>query len=128
MAHVWQHHFGKSSRGNYHNKQWADKMQAIGLIASDTGEPGGKRTGQGMTHYIIPGGLFEQSAQKLLANSFCLNWQSVEFRSSNHKRTESKIKYTCPECSLNAWGKPGLILLCGLCSEPDSLVAMEAGL
>ena len=33
MCHQWQQHFGKPSRNGYHNKQWADKMESVGLIA-----------------------------------------------------------------------------------------------
>ena len=36
--------------------EWAAKMKEIGLQPSTTGEPGGKETGQSVTHYIIPGG------------------------------------------------------------------------
>src|SRR5262249_14968218 len=49
MVHLWQHHFGKPSRRTYHNKEWAAKMKAVGLVPSDSGEPGGKETGQHMT-------------------------------------------------------------------------------
>ncbi|HIE17406.1 MAG TPA: hypothetical protein EYP71_04350, partial [Dehalococcoidia bacterium] len=59
MCHLWQHHFGKPPRGNYHNKQWATKMLSCGLIPSDTGREGGKQTGQNMTHYIEDGGVFD---------------------------------------------------------------------
>jgi hypothetical protein len=45
MAHLWQQHFGKPGRRGYHNKQWAAKMDELGLTPSHTGEPGGKRTG-----------------------------------------------------------------------------------
>ena len=37
----------------------------------------------------------------------------------------SKLKYSCPECRANAWGKPGLKLICGACwdvSNPVRLV------
>lgn len=58
MVHLWQHEFGKPSHRAYHNKEWADKMESIGLMPSDTGEPGGKRTGQRMSDYPIEGGAF----------------------------------------------------------------------
>jgi SprT-like family len=45
MAHLWQHHFGKPTRNGYHNRQWAEKMEALGLMPSSTGAPGGARTG-----------------------------------------------------------------------------------
>ena len=51
MCHLWQHHFGKPSRSGYHNKEWAAKMREVGLIPIDTGQPGGKDTGQKVTHY-----------------------------------------------------------------------------
>ena len=36
----------------------------------------------------------------------------------NKKHQEkNKIKYTCPSCNMNAWGKPNLNILCGDCSQ-----------
>lgn len=69
QCHVWQFHFGQPSRSGYHNREWANIMQQRGLMPSDTGLPGGKRTGQRVTHYILAGGMFEAAAQELLANS-----------------------------------------------------------
>ena len=68
MAHLWQHHFGKPSRSRYHNKEWAAKMREVGLIPSDTGQPGGKETGQKVSHTIEPGGRFERACTAYLAN------------------------------------------------------------
>jgi transcription elongation factor Elf1 len=31
------------------------------------------------------------------------------------KKAASKTKYTCPDCGLNAWGKPEINLVCGDC-------------
>ena len=67
MAHLWQHHFGKPSRSGYHNKEWAAKMREIGLIPTDTGQPGGKDTGQKVTHNIEEGGRFDQACTAFLA-------------------------------------------------------------
>ena len=36
MCHLWQWEFGKPSRNGYHNKEWAAKMKAVGLIPSHT--------------------------------------------------------------------------------------------
>lgn len=58
MCHLWQHEFGKPSRSGYHNKEWADQMESIGLMPSSTGAPGGKRVGQKMSDYPIKGGRF----------------------------------------------------------------------
>jgi len=114
QCHLWQHHFGKTSRGGYHNRQWASKMESIGLMPSSTGAPGGKRTGQSMTHYVLPGGEFEQAALGLLATGFQLHWQSPAGLRKN--ATPSKVKYSCPVCGQNAWAKPQAHLLCGNCT------------
>lgn len=74
MAHLWQEHFGKPSRACYHNMEWADKMEAIGLMPSHTGQPGGKRVGQSMGDYVIAGGLFDHATKRLLADGFAISW------------------------------------------------------
>jgi len=56
MVHHWQGHFGKPGRGRYHNHQWADKMEALGLVPTHTGLPGGRKVGQLVTHSIVAGG------------------------------------------------------------------------
>ena len=65
MTHQWQAHFGAPTRSGYHNREWAARMETLGLIPSDTGRPGGKRTGQSMGHYVSDGGPFEQAAKAL---------------------------------------------------------------
>lgn len=74
MTHLWQAHFGKPSRTCYHNTEWAEKMEGIGLMPSDTGMPGGKRVGQSMGDYPIAGGRFELSTKRLLASGFAISW------------------------------------------------------
>lgn len=44
MCHLWQCHLGKPGRRAYHNQEWADKMESIGLMPSSTGKPGGSIT------------------------------------------------------------------------------------
>jgi hypothetical protein len=65
MCHVWQFHFGKYSQYNYHNQQWATKMQAVGLMPSHTGKEGGNTTGQYMSDYVMEGGKFQQAFQSI---------------------------------------------------------------
>src|SRR6266481_9364061 len=77
MAHVWQQAHGKPPRKSYHDRQWAAKMREIGLQPSSTGEPGGKETGQSVSHFIIPGGRYAKAYAKLAASGFQLHWQSV---------------------------------------------------
>lgn len=74
MVHNWQHCFGKPSRGGYHNKEWAIKMEQIGLMPSSTGRPGGRKTGQKISDYPIPGRAFERSAKRFIRQSWGLPW------------------------------------------------------
>ena len=74
MVHHWQNHAGSPSPANPHNREWSDKMFAIGLQPSSTGLPGGKKTGRSMSDYILPGGRFIASCKVLLESGFSLTW------------------------------------------------------
>lgn len=116
MVHLWQFHFGDPPRNGYHDKQFGRKMKDVGLHPSNTGQPGGKETGQQMDHYVMDGGQFEEVTAELIASGFKLNWQLVQEPAKEAKeRKKNKIKYSCPECDANAWGKPELRLICGEC-------------
>lgn len=139
MCHLWQYDFGKPSRRGYHNKEWADVMESVGLMASDTGQPGGKRTGQNMTHYIIMNGLFERVFNSLTEEQLLdlrLMYKPnhpLEISTGTNRKEEGeegeegqepeepkapksgkKFKYTCG-CGNNVWGKSGLKLRCCDC-------------
>lgn len=74
MTHLWQAHFGTPSRACYHNTEWADKMESIGLMPSSTSRPGGKRVGQFMGDYVLSGGRFEVATADLLSTGFMISW------------------------------------------------------
>lgn len=127
MCHVWQHVHGTPPRKSYHDKEWAAKMKAVGLQPSSTGAPGGKETGQHVSHYVIAGGAFAAAFAKLQASGFTLRWQSRTDDPERKAKTASKTKYTCPECGQNAWAKPGAMLICGVChEESEEIRVMEA--
>lgn len=170
QCHQWQFAFGKPTRGRYHNKEWADKMEEVGLVPSSTGLEGGKRVGQAVSHYIKEGGLFEKVCAELLSTEFTLSWydrfppmteREMNLRNEQKKailptalktagsevnssvlsfqqpvsRTlvggdedeegeesqasikpankSNRVKYNCPSCKTNIWGKPMLNILCG---------------
>ncbi len=118
MCHLWQHHLGKPSRSGYHNREWAIKMEKIGLIPSSTGKPGGQKTGQNMSDYPIEGGKFLEVSSKLLKSGFKLNWESIPLdKKTTSTKNRSKTKYSCPICSQNAWAKPESNLICGHCMQ-----------
>lgn len=127
MCHCWQQHFGHPSRSGYHNQEWAEKMTEVGLAPSDSGAPGGKQTGQHVSHYIIKSGPFDRAADELLATSFRLNWQSAALGERPRQKGKNKVKYTCPSCGQNAWAKPDANLLCGECMEEMDAQESAAG-
>ena len=136
MVHAWQAHFGKPSRPGYHNQEWAEKMEAIGLMPSSTGAPGGARTGQKMADYPIEGGPFMRATEELLTAEFHISWcdrfppeEAAPTRPPASAATlgsaiagvlepvagnrSNRVKFRCPVCAAQAWGKPSLRLLCG---------------
>lgn len=119
MAHQWQHDHGSPSRRGYHDRQWADKMESIGLIPSSTGKPGGRKVGQRMCDYPEPGGRFELSFKRIEPAMLLpfVSEEPCEQRdpSGPKQKDPSKTKYTCPMCGANVWGKPGLEIACLTC-------------
>lgn len=140
MAHAWQFHFGEPGRRGYHNKEWAEKMEAIGLMPSSTGQPGGAKTGEKMADYAIEGGPFMVATAELLTTDFRISWLdrvtpaqsgvvSILNGSEGGEDDEdselagmltpaagsrsNRDKYRCPCCKAQVWGKPGLVVLCG---------------
>lgn len=169
MAHVWQEYLcEKKSKGkNYHDKYWSAKMEEIGLTPSHNGLPEGKKTGSKMTHYITPGGNFQNAVFEMVSTGFEISWfdqfgyqgsmsvidekvlahwktktndpelikkltqvmgkdesavimdltNLTELQAEKKKRNKTRLKFTCPSCKLNMWGKPGALVVCGECSE-----------
>lgn len=74
QVHQWQRHFGTPPRRGYHDQEFAAKMEAIGLMPSNTGTPGGKTTGEKMSHYIMVDGPFIHACKELLQSSFVIVW------------------------------------------------------
>jgi hypothetical protein len=116
MAHCWQMEHGHFGRRGYHNEEWAAKMESIGLMPSSTAAPGGARVGYRMSHYIIEGGAFARAFDAMPAEcAFPWVCTEVEGAVAKPKRPPSKVKFSCPECNANAWGKPSLRIVCEDC-------------
>jgi hypothetical protein len=66
--------------------------------------------------------MFEYQAKIIINRGFRLTWESIGSEKKKRRGArgaqKNKIKYTCPGCAANAWGKPGLHLLCLVCDEP----------
>lgn len=194
MTHLFQFAYGKPSRKGYHNIEWANKMESIGLMPSSTGAIGGKKTGQQMGEYIIPNGLFIQAYREHFPEKHNLEWYDnwvqireerlkaaeqaqqaiitaveqvvgteaitielltdketavepdsenseeieqeqpptpsepilIPVKESAHRKKELKalaeasgnrLKYTCPKCKNNIWGKIDLSVRCNPCQQ-----------
>ncbi|EKO3939113.1 SprT-like domain-containing protein [Vibrio metschnikovii] len=154
QCHLLQFCYGKPGRRGYHNKEWADMMESVGLMPSTTGRPGGQKTGEKMSDYPIAGGAFLKECNFLVSSGgFDLPWvdrfaqgagvsvsesfvQSdlpkesmvklmtsvVEFFDKEAfvlpeemKENRKKVKYSCPGCGVNVWGKPELLIKCCEC-------------
>ncbi len=155
MVHQWQYHHGKPGRRGYHNREWAERMERVGLIPSHTGQEGGNRVGERMSHYVQPGGPFDTACDALLTRDFVLSWLDrfppylpdeaqplrgeeplpgdesqgsgapqgaepggavspyVEAPPLEPVNRSNRVKYRCPMCGAQVWGKRGLGLICG---------------
>ncbi|MGJ4954598.1 SprT-like domain-containing protein [Bradyrhizobium sp. HKCCYLRH2015] len=125
MCHLWQKHFGRMPRRAYHDKQWAKKMHEVGLHPSSTGAPGGKQTGQHVSHFILDDGPFARAfdefeklgMNELFGDRLKIS-ESDAAKTAREKKKASKTKFTCPDCELNAWAKPDARIMCGTCEVP----------
>lgn len=132
MTHLEQQHFGKPSRGGYHNKQWATFMKAVGLHPSDTAAPGGKETGQFISHYIIEGGAYDVAFAEFEKGGFTDLFmdhtpEGEAAKKRRAKKNASKTPFECETCGLKAWAKPGASLWCGECQQPMICTAENEG-
>lgn len=76
MVHQWRAEIeGSEQDPKYggHDIIWANKMEEIGLIPSNTGEPGGKRIAKKMTHYIDENGKFCELTKELIKSGFAFD-------------------------------------------------------
>lgn len=144
MAHLWRHLHGKRNRKGghgapgYHDAVWADRMEAIGLMPSDTGKPDGKRTGYHMREYVIEGGPFDLACRELLISGHGVNWRDSRqpfgigdpFADMGEpeaaglgpvpppRRRKTRARFECPICSVKAWSRPSARLACSACDKP----------
>jgi hypothetical protein len=115
---LWQHHRGSPSRNAYHNKEWAAKMREVGLVPSSTGKPGGKETGQSVSHYVKSGGAFARACARFTRRGFTVPYvERWRDEATSKIKAASKSRFTCPGCQAKAWGKPALHIVCGDCGK-----------
>jgi ribosomal protein S27AE len=54
-------------------------------------------------------------------------WDDAGAKKARKAKAASKTKFTCPDCSANAWAKPNTRLICGECDTQMEAVQVEAG-
>lgn len=133
MCHAIQHAHGKPSRSGYHNEEWAKLMESCGLVPSHNGLPGGKRTGQSMTHFIDAKGRFAEVYAALGDGGFlpfreakepptpaAAEGEEGEGEEEAKPATDKKKRcYVCSSCGGKVWGKPGMVLWCAGTTKLD---------
>lgn len=137
QVHQEQFHFYDPGRSRYHNREFARLMERIGLIASDTGKPGGNPTGDAMDHWIVEDGPFDRACAALLTEAFRLSWYdryavTTATRSEPNRFPAGSTRWTPPapprpagnhleedDWDEEAGGEDGEIVLLGL--NPDGV-------
>lgn len=74
QIHLKQFLYGKPSKRSYHNSEFALFMREVGLIPSHTGRPKGRETGEKMSDYPDPDGLFIQVCNDLVDDGRIIKW------------------------------------------------------
>jgi predicted SprT family Zn-dependent metalloprotease len=118
MCHKWQFFKGYKTRRGFHNKQWGEKMVAIGLqpIDAQTGED--KLTGFKMSDRILEGDIFDLESDKLLKTiSFEFTNKLKEEDKVKKERKKNRVKYVCQVCGKEVSGKKDIKVICGECEE-----------
>jgi hypothetical protein len=146
MFHALQHQRGESGRPGYHNSAFCDAMAAIGLPQKNpkSGEPVKPGSGaHSVAQTVAEGDTAFNLAMQEIPDEALPVYVSEPDPSSNpgggseekpekpekpKQKPGARAKYTCPICGLNAWAKPGAIILCGgdVCSAA-TLVEMVGG-
>lgn len=117
MCHLWQAVWGQHYRAGAHNKEWVRKMEAIGLIPSATGEPGGRQTGRRVTHYIKMGGPFDRACDELLLYVH-FQYESLPPPPKAQRETVKRVKLACPlHPDVEVRAAAGTRVCCAECGE-----------
>jgi len=107
-------------------------MKEVGLFPTSTGEPGGKETGQKVTHLIAENSPFALACARLLEQHPAMLYHDragddEEGQKARKQKAASKTKYTCESCGVNAWAKPTVNLWCGDCQAQMHAEELEEG-
>ncbi|WP_323114872.1 hypothetical protein [Pseudomonas guariconensis] len=121
-CHQYRQHAGQPPRRAYHDQVWADKMVEIGLQPSSTGLPGGRMTGQKVSHYLVENGGMSLLIRELLDHGLDITLAAAVGpgggRRGARKQAWARTKYTCAGCKKSVLGGDQYNLVCGDCQLP----------
>ena len=115
MCFSWQHHCGHASRPGYHNSEWAQKMQAIGLTPTSAQTDKIARTGDRVDYSIVPGGPFDVACRELLAGGKIVYFEDGRSQVERDRKAASKQCFSCPNCGQRVWGRSATRVRCDEC-------------
>lgn len=95
MVHLWQKTCGTPSRPGYHNGEWSEKLESIGLMPSTTGFPDGKKVGQKMSCYLIGGGAFEAAAVDFFLDGNFINLVDASIDDADVLKLRNQLLLDC---------------------------------
>jgi hypothetical protein len=130
--HARQHCGAPPPRSGYHDEKWAAIMRSIGLMPSDTGAVGGRQTGYRMSDYVIEGGPFALSFERLAATGWSIGWADVAALALDPEFVEGGVavksprrtreSFRCDACTMTAESRASAQLVClpcALAARPD---------
>jgi hypothetical protein len=78
-------------------------------------------------HRGIEGGAFDREWQLMAESGFRFDYQDRPTNGPDKALPKLKLKYTCPACGSNVWGKPDTAVGCKPCGYLDMLSEQAAG-
>ncbi len=132
MCSAWQHHCGHAGRPGYHNSEWAQKMQAVGLEPTSAQTDRTAQTGDRVEHSIVPGGPFDTACRELLTGGKIVYFEDNRSQVERDRKTASKQCFSCPSCGQRVWGKSATRVRCDACdvlltSQPTQARTFSSG-
>jgi hypothetical protein len=125
MCHQWRaYQYRPPKKAGYCDEVCAAKLESLGLVPTDTGKRGGRRTGSNVGHYIVEDGLFARvaAARKFVRDRL---FYDLSKEQDPQAKTKNKSTFVCPACGEKNkyWGRPGLRWVCPVCG----CLAIEEG-
>lgn len=101
-------------------------MELLGLMPSNSGSPGGRRTGYAMSHYIVEGGRFDLACSEWLLTAPGINWRDTRIarapapteRGAAAPPKNTRTRFVCLTCEVKAWSRASAKLACVDCNIP----------